>query len=312
MARFGLDSDSDSDSDHDQSHSQSHSQSRSPSPSSSRSRSPSVSHDDDDDAPPRESLYDDDDDDDDDSMASRDDDDHSLASFDTPDRDSRATQSPSARSHSTSRSLSSRLRRAPNSGDDADLSLNSATPSPPPPSSARRLTLQHQPAWSTKRSGFLRNGGAVEPKRAAVMQASLFRQDDDDDDIDLDPQGHTQQHERDSKRRAFESPAPATAPAPAAAAPLPAIDPAPFRPHRTYTRPPLAASATNAREGSLVDSGLALGRSFRVGWGPRGEIVSLGGVYPKARADVGPGDSLKVEKLRLLAVRPLSSIGSRM
>lgn len=32
----------------------------------------------------------------------------------------------------------------------------------------------------------------------------------------------------------------------------------------------------NGMEGYVIDAGLALGRSFRVGWGPGGTLVHLG------------------------------------
>lgn len=143
------------------------------------------------------------------------------------------------------------------------------------------------------------------------MQASLFHQhandDDDDADLILEPAAL----DRDPTRtRNIDSPAPAPAPAAAVAqAPVPATDPAPFRPHRTYSRPPLADSATAGRERNLVDAGLALGRSFRVGWGPQGELVSLKGVYSAPGAAAAgehgaPSNSLKVDRVRLVAVRP--------
>jgi hypothetical protein len=39
---------------------------------------------------------------------------------------------------------------------------------------------------------------------------------------------------------------------------------------------PLTKSVVTGQEGSHADAGLALGRSFRVGWGPGGTIVHLG------------------------------------
>lgn len=35
-------------------------------------------------------------------------------------------------------------------------------------------------------------------------------------------------------------------------------------------------SVVQNQEGSTIDAGLALGRSFRVGWGPGGQLVHLG------------------------------------
>lgn len=48
---------------------------------------------------------------------------------------------------------------------------------------------------------------------------------------------------------------------------------------------------------------LALGRSFRVGWGPSGEIAHLGGGLYEAAGSGAKADEVKVDKLRMLAVR---------
>lgn len=37
-----------------------------------------------------------------------------------------------------------------------------------------------------------------------------------------------------------------------------------------------SASAVTGNEGLFADAGLALGRSFRVGWGPGGKLIHLG------------------------------------
>lgn len=80
----------------------------------------------------------------------------------------------------------------------------------------------------------------------------------------------------------------------------PVIDPAPFRPYRTYHRVDLADSVVDAgaRKGSLIDAGIALGRSYRVGWGSHSQLVSLRGVYDRKETQ---SDVVKVEKLKLLA-----------
>lgn len=61
----------------------------------------------------------------------------------------------------------------------------------------------------------------------------------------------------------------------------------------------------------MVDSGLSLGRSSRVGWGPNGEMVSLRGVYgkekEKEKGKEGKSDTVRIEKLRLLEVSTSSS-----
>ncbi|KAF9460038.1 nuclear protein 96-domain-containing protein [Collybia nuda] len=54
------------------------------------------------------------------------------------------------------------------------------------------------------------------------------------------------------------------------------IDPPAYRPSRKYARVESSESAVHGNEGVVVDAGLALGRSFRVGWGPGGTLVHLG------------------------------------
>ncbi|KAF9525060.1 nuclear protein 96-domain-containing protein [Crepidotus variabilis] len=54
------------------------------------------------------------------------------------------------------------------------------------------------------------------------------------------------------------------------------IDPPAFRPSRKYARVDIKSSVANGSEGAYFDAGLALGRSFRVGWGPGGQLVHLG------------------------------------
>ncbi|KAI0066823.1 hypothetical protein BV25DRAFT_1819933 [Artomyces pyxidatus] len=54
------------------------------------------------------------------------------------------------------------------------------------------------------------------------------------------------------------------------------VEAIPFRPSRKYARVDISASAVTGTEGAVVDAGLSLGRSFRVGWGPGGTLVHLG------------------------------------
>lgn len=51
-----------------------------------------------------------------------------------------------------------------------------------------------------------------------------------------------------------------------------------FRPSRKYARVVIASSIAYENEGAFVDAGLAMGRSFRVGWGPAGQLVHLGSI----------------------------------
>jgi nuclear pore complex protein Nup98-Nup96 len=54
------------------------------------------------------------------------------------------------------------------------------------------------------------------------------------------------------------------------------VEPLPHRPSRKYARVESAASAVSGNEGAMVDSGLAMGRSFRAAWGPMGVLVHQG------------------------------------
>ncbi|OCH85762.1 hypothetical protein OBBRIDRAFT_739307 [Obba rivulosa] len=54
------------------------------------------------------------------------------------------------------------------------------------------------------------------------------------------------------------------------------IQPTPYRPSRKYARVESSESAVTGNEACFVDAGLAMGRSFRVGWGPGGTLVHLG------------------------------------
>lgn len=49
-------------------------------------------------------------------------------------------------------------------------------------------------------------------------------------------------------------------------------------PSRKYIRVASASSVSKSHEGAFVDAGLSFGRSFRVGWGPGGRLVHLGGI----------------------------------
>ncbi|KAG6334962.1 hypothetical protein ID866_4118 [Astraeus odoratus] len=54
------------------------------------------------------------------------------------------------------------------------------------------------------------------------------------------------------------------------------VDPPIYRPSRKYARVEISASAVAGNENALVDAGLTLGRSFRIGWGPGGTLAHLG------------------------------------
>ncbi|KAF9010120.1 nuclear protein 96-domain-containing protein [Cyathus striatus] len=54
------------------------------------------------------------------------------------------------------------------------------------------------------------------------------------------------------------------------------IQPPLHKPSRKYARVEISSSVVNHNEGAYVDAGLAMGRSFRVGWGPGGTLAHLG------------------------------------
>ena len=134
----------------------------------------------------------------------------------------------------------------------------------------------------------------VEPRRVQVMQASFFGQDDSQlasGAVVGATQPNPRKHARHStpgpaRAAAASKPAPAPAPATATAAATEADDEAALvapppqlevaRPARKLTRLDLARSAVKGSEGLAMDAGLALGRSFRVGWGPDGTMVHNG------------------------------------
>ncbi|SGY85171.1 BQ5605_C009g05743 [Microbotryum silenes-dioicae] len=200
--------------------------------------------------------------------------------------------------------------------DDDDDARSTSTASLTPrkrliPASRTLPTTATNKTWSTN----LR----LEPKRVAVMQASFFQQQASSP-VAAEEQAPTRKNSstwtiRGSAAAASTSqkpttastfkaapasaPAPAPAPAPSSSVvPTPAIDPSPFRPYRKYTRVPLDRSITKGKEGNLVDLGLALGRSFRVGWSPTGQIFHLGRGNLYRGENVDKSDALKVDNLK--------------
>ena len=121
----------------------------------------------------------------------------------------------------------------------------------------------------------------VNPQKMHVMQTSLFRVPEEaeamlaaDDEPPPRPRrkrlGLNRKHSRDSEGEGLR------ADSRQRASFAHDMDPAPFRPSRKYARVETAASVVAGNEGVLIDYGLALGRSFRVGWGPGGRLAHLG------------------------------------
>ncbi|KAG1869988.1 nuclear protein 96-domain-containing protein [Suillus subluteus] len=71
------------------------------------------------------------------------------------------------------------------------------------------------------------------------------------------------------------------------------IEPPAYRPSRKYARVEISASAVAGCEDSLVDAGLAFGRSFRVGWGLGGTLIHLGRLCaPSSQIDTSANSSV--------------------
>ncbi|GAA5820958.1 hypothetical protein JCM11251_001896 [Rhodosporidiobolus azoricus] len=335
MARFGL-SDSESDqSDHESASTARRSRSRSTSaPPSHQDGSFTSSHPgseegsdgDEEDAPPRDSLMEDDQDEDENENEDED------ASFDDSQLDGEDDQAmddtffdharPTSKARTT-RSVSTFSRASRSRSQSAFSRDDSRTPSPPPtarrgllPPSARQQQQQQQnKPWAQQLK--------LDPSRVAVMQASFFGQGngaavdgfEEEEEDEREDEG-AEQLERENKRRAVESGlgfagaksnSTAAPPSPTAPAPIPTpLLPAPLaRPFRPFVSTPLASSLMTSLgsdgSASIVDEGLALGRSFRIGWGPGGEVVSLQG---------GKSGAVKVDKMKL--VEPSSKTESSL
>ncbi|KAH7923076.1 hypothetical protein BV22DRAFT_1036756 [Leucogyrophana mollusca] len=90
------------------------------------------------------------------------------------------------------------------------------------------------------------------------------------------------------------------------------IDPLPLRPSRKYARVESSASVVAGNEGALVDAGLALGRSFRVGWGPGGTLVHLGKVCgPADQSATSANSSVVTQTTVTLCSGPQEELTSR-
>ncbi|GAA5985719.1 hypothetical protein JCM10908_007085 [Rhodotorula pacifica] len=287
MARFGLDSDSDSDS---QLSASSRSRSRSSSVASTSSSKHSNLPTDNEEAPPRHSLYDDQDDDEDadSAMASGDDDD-----------DGDYSMTSSTRSRSRSLSLQ------PRGGGGPPRRLRQ-----PPQRGAGTA-----PRWSTA------TAAATRPGRAAVMQASLFGPSPADEALLRQEQREEEEEQgevisRRTKRadaQRYREAAQEKGKEPESDSPTQANTSQPTekqRPLRPFALVPLADSCVNGHESSLVDASLALGRSYRVGFGPQGQIVSLRGAYRKPEEALQAG-KLHVERLQLVPSPSSSSEGDK-
>ena len=138
----------------------------------------------------------------------------------------------------------------------------------------------------------------VDPQKMHVMQASLFRgpetaetlkqlNAEKPDRARLTPNGLHRKHSRDSEGDGLRTVAQEVCPLDSVqnqhsydmcqrASFAHDIEPVAFRPSCKYARVESSASIVNGVDDAMVDAGLAFGRSFRVGWGPSGNLVHLG------------------------------------
>ncbi|KAH7910133.1 nuclear protein 96-domain-containing protein [Hygrophoropsis aurantiaca] len=90
------------------------------------------------------------------------------------------------------------------------------------------------------------------------------------------------------------------------------ITPLPIRPSRKYARVESSASVIAGTEGALVDAGLALGRSFRVGWGPGGTIAYMGTLCgPSEQSQTSANTSMVTKAAIPLCSGPQEDMTSR-
>ncbi|GAA5871534.1 hypothetical protein JCM3774_006288 [Rhodotorula dairenensis] len=283
MARFGLDSDSDSDRESLASSVSSASTSSSSSSPRNHTRDQRQHDSDEEEAPPRQSLYDHSHDEDQESGADSQDDDQMTSS-----RSRSRSRSRSGSVQSTAPSLS--VSMSPRPRQRQPHSLPASRP--------------QAPRWAANTTA------AARPARTAVMQASLFgpspadhallqQQQDQDGDESADGQDYPSTKspverlpQRGTKSTQEKGKQPETTPT--------APQETQQRPLRPFSLVPLADSCANGHEGSLADASLALGRSYRVGFGPQGQVVSLRGGAHNKPGPVQAG-KLHVDRLQLVA-----------
>ncbi|KAG8725116.1 hypothetical protein FRC09_008459 [Ceratobasidium sp. 395] len=121
----------------------------------------------------------------------------------------------------------------------------------------------------------------LDPRKVQVMQASMFHNADETLQADdLAPRQKAPTVTRSdflASRSALPEPADKT--------PKTIVEDLPLR---KYERVENDKSVTKSYTGAYMDAGLALGRSFRVGWGPDGQLVHLGKLCGASAKDVLP------------------------
>lgn len=144
----------------------------------------------------------------------------------------------------------------------------------------------------------------VDPNRMHVMQASLFRVPEEEQALKHalpEKHGHlhlmmsntlNRKHSRDSEGDGLR------AVAQERASFAYDIETVPYRPSRKYARVESSASVVSGNDSSMVDAGLAFGRSFRVGWGPGATLVYSGQLCAPSSASTATANSSMLTKTR--------------
>ncbi|KAK7681366.1 hypothetical protein QCA50_015457 [Cerrena zonata] len=147
----------------------------------------------------------------------------------------------------------------------------------------------------------------VAPQRMHVMQSTLFRQPEEAAALRDVAQGPShrripqlgRKHSRDSEGEGLRAESrPRTSFADD-------LELQAFRPTRKFARVDNSASAVKGTENTLVDAGLAVGRSFRVGWGPGGRVVHVGSLCSPSGSSTRTSNS-SVVHITTLPVFPTS------
>ncbi|CAA7267293.1 unnamed protein product [Cyclocybe aegerita] len=84
------------------------------------------------------------------------------------------------------------------------------------------------------------------------------------------------------------------------------IDPPIFHPSRKYARVEITSSIANGNEGSYFDAGLALGRSFRVSWGPGGQLLHFGSICSPTSTSITSSNSSIITLTKILPTLSLA------
>ncbi|KAF9489229.1 hypothetical protein BDN71DRAFT_1401891 [Pleurotus eryngii] len=194
-------------------------------------------------------------------------------------------------------------RYAHESEDESEDEASSSSDSPPP--TRARVGDPSLIPWAQQ--------VGVDAQKMLVMQTSLFRMPEEAAALKeiekpsrhwglrVSPQGLNRKHSRDSEgdglrvesreRASFADD----------------IDPVPHRPSRKYARVDITSSVSAGAEGAVIDAGLALGRSWRVGWGPGGTLVHLGKLCGPTSSDVSTNSIIHKTSLPLVDETNLSS-----